>query len=71
MATPQAARERDIIADSLDIAMPGQDLQEVRAVRSAYAESPPDSTKIIVKEPDWIRGDTAPGAVVSRVAKGK
>jgi lipopolysaccharide export system protein LptA len=50
--------DRDIVADSLDIAMPDQELKEVRAVRKAYAESPPDSTKIVVTEPDWIRGDT-------------
>jgi hypothetical protein len=50
--------EQDILADSIDVAMPDQEVQEVRAVRKAFAESPPDSTKIIVTEPDWIRGDT-------------
>lgn len=59
---PRRARatsaDRDIIADSIDIFMPDQELREIRAVRKAYAESAPDSTKIIVTEPDWIRGDT-------------
>jgi hypothetical protein len=52
--TPQ----RDIIADSLDIIMPGQQIRELRAVGKAFAESDPDSTKIISVERDWIRGDT-------------
>mgnify|MGYP003330664845 FL=1 len=50
--------EQDIVADSIEIVMPEQEVQEVRAVRKAFAQSPPDSTKIIVTEPDWIRGDT-------------
>jgi lipopolysaccharide export system protein LptA len=50
--------DRDVRADSIDIAMPDQQLREIRAVRGAYAESPPDTAKIIMTEPDWIRGDT-------------
>lgn len=50
--------DRDIVADSIEILMPDQELKEVRAVRRAYAESPPDTAKIIMTEPDWIRGDT-------------
>jgi lipopolysaccharide export system protein LptA len=50
--------ERDIVADSLDVVMPSQRIRELRAVRKAYAESDPDSTKIISDERDWLRGDT-------------
>lgn len=48
----------DVIADSMDIHMPGQRVERVYAVRDAYAETVPDSTKIRSKERDWIRGDT-------------
>ena len=48
-----------LIADSLDILMPNQRLAEVRAVRRAYAESAPDSTKLPPGTArDWLRGDT-------------
>jgi hypothetical protein len=49
---------RDIIADSLDIIMPNQQIRELRAIGKAFAESDPDSTKMISAERDWIRGDT-------------
>ena len=49
---------RDIIADSLDIIMPNQQIRELRAIGKAFAESDPDSTKVISVERDWIRGDT-------------
>jgi hypothetical protein len=50
--------ERDIIADSLDIIMPGQQIQELHAIGKAFAESDPDTVKVISNERDWIRGDT-------------
>jgi hypothetical protein len=50
--------ERRVIADSIDAVMPGQRLREVRAVGKAYANSVPDSTRIISDERDWMRGDT-------------
>jgi lipopolysaccharide export system protein LptA len=50
--------ERQIVADSMDILMPGQHVRFVRAVRSAFAQSLPDSTKIITREKDWLSGDT-------------
>ena len=50
--------ERDIIADSLDIIMPGQKIRELRAIGKAFAESDPDTVKVISSERDWIRGDT-------------
>jgi hypothetical protein len=49
--------EREIIADSIDALMPGQRVREVRALRSAYAESNPDSG-VISTQRDWMRGDT-------------
>ena len=49
---------RQMIADSLDILMPRQQLREVHALRGAFAESDPDSTKVRTSERDWIRGDT-------------
>ncbi len=50
-----------MIADSLDVYMPGQKIQLVRAVRKAYAQGTPDSTKFRVELPDttdWLLGDT-------------
>ena len=59
---PSGARattpDRDIIADSLDIIMPGQRIRELRAVGKAFAESDPDTVRIKSIERDWIRGDT-------------
>ncbi|HKG94870.1 MAG TPA: hypothetical protein VKA84_23345 [Gemmatimonadaceae bacterium] len=49
---------RDIVADSLDISMPGQRVREVRALGSAFAQTDPDSTKLHSDERDWLRGDT-------------
>jgi len=48
----------DIIADSLDVRMPDQRMREIRAVRKAYAQSVPDTTKVRTTEHDWLRGDT-------------
>lgn len=52
------SQDRDITADSIDIVMPNQVVREMRAVRNAIVESYPDSTKIVSKEKDWLRGDT-------------
>ena len=49
--------EREITADSIDAIMPGQRVREVRALRSAYAESNPDSG-VVSTQRDWMRGDT-------------
>jgi hypothetical protein len=48
----------DVIADSIDLRMPGQRTREIRAVRKAYAQSMPDTAKLHTKEKDWMRGDT-------------
>lgn len=77
--------ERRVLADSIDAIMPGQRLREVRAIGSAYANSVPDTTRIVSTERDWMRGDTivaefdsiAPGDTTTRpqakriVANGK
>jgi hypothetical protein len=51
------AAGRDITADSIDLRLPGQRLQELLAIGRARAETPAD-TSIVTKEPDWIEGDT-------------
>ena len=46
-----------MIADSLDVHMPGQRVREVRALHKAFAEGRADST-IHADTTNWIRGDT-------------
>ena len=66
--------ERRVLADSIDAVMPGQRLREVRAIGKAFANSVPDSARIISTERDWMRGDTiiaefdsiAPGDTTSK-----
>jgi hypothetical protein len=50
--------ERDILADSIDVLMPGQVIHQIRAVRKAYATGEPDTTHFKSKERDWMKGDT-------------
>jgi hypothetical protein len=50
-----------MIADSLDVTMPGQRIQLVRALRKAHAEGKPDTTRFHAQAPDtlnWMNGDT-------------
>jgi hypothetical protein len=52
---------QNLLADSLDVTMPGQRIQLVRALRKAYANGKPDTTKFKVVKPDtsdWLMGDT-------------
>jgi hypothetical protein len=52
---------QNMIADSLDVTMPGQQMQLVRAFRQAFAQGRPDTIKYKVSPPDttdWLRGDT-------------
>ena len=49
--------DRHVIADSIDAQMPAQRLREVRAIGKAYANSVPDTTRIVSAERDWMRGD--------------
>jgi len=66
--------DRRVVADSIDALMPGQRLREVRAIGTAYANSVPDTTRIVSSERDWMRGDSviaefdsiAPGDTVSK-----
>lgn len=50
--------DRNITADSIEVVMPDQRIQEMRAVRKAFAETLPDTTKLRSSERDWLRGDT-------------
>ncbi|HVA57503.1 MAG: hypothetical protein WBQ26_05060 [Gemmatimonadaceae bacterium] len=45
-------------ADSINVVMPGQQVREIHAVGTAYAESKPDTVKFRTKEMDWMKGDT-------------
>lgn len=52
---------QDLIADSLDVWMPGQRVQLVRALPHALAQGRPDTTRFKVERPDttdWLVGDT-------------
>ena len=47
-----------IIADSIDVVMPGQRMREMHAVRDAVAEGVPDTTTFRAKDKDRLTGDT-------------
>jgi hypothetical protein len=64
------ATDRDILADSIDVDMPGQVLRELRALRGAFAKSRTDSTQFVSTEDDWLRGDTIVAAFDSARAAG-
>ena len=49
---------QNLVADSLDVLMPGQRIREVHALRNAFAEGRPDSVKFHADTTDWLRGDT-------------
>jgi lipopolysaccharide export system protein LptA len=49
--------DRIVTADSIDAQMPGQHLRIVNAVGTAYANSAPDTSRIVSTERDWMRGD--------------
>ena len=50
--------DRDLIADSLAVRMPDQQLREVRAFTQAVATTQPDTATIRSGEKDWLKGDT-------------
>jgi lipopolysaccharide export system protein LptA len=50
--------DRDLIADSLAVRMPGQLLREVRAYVDAMATTFPDTATVRSGEKDWLKGDT-------------
>ncbi len=47
-----------LLADSIEVLMPGQHVREIHAVAKAYAESKPDTAKFRTKDMDWMKGDT-------------
>ncbi len=47
-----------LIADSLDVIMPHQQVREIHAIGNAYAARKPDSVKFHTKDMDWLQGDT-------------
>jgi hypothetical protein len=52
---------QNLVADSLDVLMPGQKIRLLRAVTNALAMGKPDTTKFSVEKgdsTDWLRGDT-------------
>lgn len=52
---------QNMLADSLDVTMPGQKIRIVRALRKAYAEGAPDTVRFTLEKKtdrDWLRGDT-------------
>ena len=49
---------QSILADSIDVLMPGQRLREMHAVGNAVAEGAPDSTRFRTRERDRLTGDT-------------
>jgi hypothetical protein len=51
------APDRDIVADRIDLMMPGQQLERLVAVGRARVETRPDST-VRSAERDWLEGDT-------------
>ena len=50
--------DRDLVADSLAVRMPDQQLHEVRAFRKAVATTMPDTATVRSGEKDWLKGDT-------------
>ena len=60
----------DIVADSLDVRMPDQRMREIHALRDAFAQSVPDTTRIRTAEHDWLRGDTVYAYFDSAAAAG-
>jgi len=49
---------QNMIADSLDVQMPGQRLREVHALHKAFAEGRADSIAFHADTTKWLRGDT-------------
>jgi hypothetical protein len=52
---------QNVIADSIVVTMPKQRVRTIDAIRRAFAEGKPDTTRFRVEAPDttnWIRGDT-------------
>jgi hypothetical protein len=63
--------DRDILADSIDVIMPGQVVHQVRSVRKAFAQAVPDTAHFKSKERDWMKGDTIIAFFDTSAAPGK
>jgi lipopolysaccharide export system protein LptA len=49
---------QSLVADSIDVVMPGQRVRELYAVRGAAASGQPDTIRFRADTVDWMRGDT-------------
>jgi hypothetical protein len=52
---------QNVLADSLDVTMPGQKVRLMRALGNAFAQGKPDTARFVVEKPDttdWLKGDT-------------
>jgi lipopolysaccharide export system protein LptA len=49
---------QSVVADSIDVLLPGQRVRELHAIRSAVAEGTPDTTRFVTTEKDRLTGDT-------------
>lgn len=47
-----------LIADSIHVIMPRQEVREIHALGTAYAARKPDTVKFHTDKMDWLRGDT-------------
>lgn len=56
--------DREIRADSIHAIMEGRTIKEMRALRKAYMNSIPDTTRVVSSERDWMQADT----IVARFA---
>jgi lipopolysaccharide export system protein LptA len=50
--------DREIRADSIHAIMDGRTIKEMRALRKAYMNSLPDTSRVVSSERDWMQGDT-------------
>jgi hypothetical protein len=50
--------DREIRADSIHALMDGRSIREMRALRKAYMNSVPDTSRVVSSERDWMQADT-------------
>ena len=53
-----STKQQELVADSIEIQLPGQRVREVRAIGAAVATGVPDTLKIKSEDRDVLRGDT-------------
>lgn len=49
---------QSVVADSIDVLLPGQRVRELHALRGAVAQGMPDTTRFVTKDLDRLTGDT-------------